>query len=237
MASSQCSFFNARLYTSIGRLYVFDSILQVLQDSAKAIDSMERYELLQEARNIVESIASGSNIEMNLREVNDIYAQWLQNGDTIFDSTAVSYIYWLATSCAYTEGPAVYQARTLWNLIFDFPIWVDDDELCETYSSNKREEYIEPIVLPNTKKKLAADATELLLYPNPSNNEVTASLLNGQSIETVTVTDLHGRTLIKQRSNGGKVLLSLNNAISGVYICKAIDTFGNVYHGKLIVQH
>ena len=76
---------------------------------------------------------------------------------------------------------------------------------------------------------------ELILYPNPVNNNLTLSL-NAKSdyISLVVVTNHLGQKVLKQYPNQSNIVIDLSTLKKGIYFVKIVDSNGNSYVRKIV---
>lgn len=75
------------------------------------------------------------------------------------------------------------------------------------------------------------------VYPNPASNKVNFDFGNN-TVETLTVTDMNGRTIETVTGNTSFVTVDVNGLENGVYFYNAVDNTGNVISAnKFVVNH
>lgn len=75
------------------------------------------------------------------------------------------------------------------------------------------------------------------IYPNPASNKVNFDFGNN-TVETLTVTDMNGRTIETVTGNTSFVTVDVNGLENGVYFYNAVDNAGNIISAnKFVVNH
>lgn len=75
------------------------------------------------------------------------------------------------------------------------------------------------------------------VYPNPASNKVNFDFGNN-TIESLTVTDMNGRTITTVSGNNSLVTVDVNGLENGIYFYNAVDNTGNVISAnKFVVNH
>lgn len=75
------------------------------------------------------------------------------------------------------------------------------------------------------------------VYPNPASNKVNFDFGNN-TVETLTVTDMNGRTIETVTGNTSFVTVDVNGLENGVYFYNAVDNAGNIISAnKFVVNH
>ncbi|MFM2224741.1 MAG: hypothetical protein RJA07_943 [Bacteroidota bacterium] len=80
------------------------------------------------------------------------------------------------------------------------------------------------------------ERNKLVVYPNPTTNELTINIDNVQ-LKTIDITDVLGRKQnIKYSILNNQYLIDVSSLSSGIYFVKATDTKGNTMNGKFVKE-
>jgi hypothetical protein len=149
-----------------------------------------------------------NNIEDNYKRYNEIYVKFKEGNAVAADSSNLKEI---ANKCPYTDGTVVYQARALFNLIFD----IKDEYLDLCNEGNAAKSMMIEVVNDND--------GELLLYPNPTKEDVYIKT-DDSNLEKVAIEicDASGKIVFENRSidmisGVGHFKLNITN---GIYFVK-----------------
>ena len=77
----------------------------------------------------------------------------------------------------------------------------------------------------------AGNTTEISIYPNPATDEIFVSG-GGQFV----MYDINGREVAASKLRGTLTKISVHHLESGLYLCRATDESGNVYHSRIVVE-
>ncbi|MEO1626517.1 MAG: T9SS type A sorting domain-containing protein, partial [Bacteroidota bacterium] len=69
----------------------------------------------------------------------------------------------------------------------------------------------------------------LLIYPNPTHDQLTVSLPKGMLLRQLVLTDMHGREVVR----GTQTSISLANVTAGFYVLKMETDEGQITYGKI----
>lgn len=167
-----------------------------------------------------------NNIEENYKRFNEIYIKYKDGLNMAEDSLDLMMI---ALKCPFYEGVAVYQARALYNLIFDEKVEFID--ICPTEGEQKSLVInVEPENIFNGIK----------IYPNPAKNQVFISLNNSEITSVqISIMDVNGKVYYSQSElpvSGGIGSFQLDIA-EGLYFVKIINPITNeIFLQKLFIQ-
>jgi hypothetical protein len=181
----------------------------------------------------VNSTVLGNDINENYRKaVNEIYLAMVNDSLYIPDSVAIAALEIVANSCPDAYGNVVYQARNILIGLKRQVIEFTDD--CMQQNNNR-------MVHINTTKqtKLLNEVYHTFnLYPNPNSGTFTIESLRDKEINgTIHVTDILGKTILKQNFSNRTELNISSAATKGIYFIKVINEENKtVYTGKVIVQ-
>lgn len=132
----------------------------------------------------------------------------------------------LAILCPFVDGPAVYRARAM---LFDF-LRKNYINNCETYSTGgmgfmrKKDQEIE-------------QAPDILVYPNPSKEDVNVSIQvdNGKTAQFV-IHDYTGKMISDHQLSNGNSQIDISQLPSSIYFYKIIVDGKVKKSDKLIIQ-
>jgi|GEM_PF-6132892 len=79
-------------------------------------------------------------------------------------------------------------------------------------------------------------ATNFLIYPNPSKNELNVLLENSQTTTKLIITDFLGKVVLRENISTKSTTLKIDNLISGIYFVTIIDYNGNTSTQKIIKE-
>ena len=88
---------------------------------------------------------------------------------------------------------------------------------------------------PSLGIEASANAIPFTIYPNPSNDQLTVKLSDGNNA-TIEIVDLKGNSIKKTNTNTMQTDISTTSISNGVYLLK-ITTNGNTFTKKIVVQH
>ena len=83
------------------------------------------------------------------------------------------------------------------------------------------------------------DAAELMIkdiFPNPSNDQMTAQYDQGIQLKEVILVDLSGRTVDSYETNSTIVTINKNDLKAGVYLLKSTTVDGIVSTSKIVFE-
>jgi PKD repeat protein len=172
------------------------------------------------------SVSPTNLIEQNLYTVNRILLRKLNDEHyayTLSDKQEMSEI---ANSCAYTNGPAVYRARALY------------DAMCNqamTYMDNCK--IAAPETVPEIHNAPSTSAT-LHIFPNPNKGEMTVNYsISGDENAMLCIFDLNGKQVAGYllKADATSLEISNENLSNGVYMYKVISKESILNTGRLVI--
>jgi len=179
------------------------------------------------AKNKIVALTPNNAIENNYK---NYYTAYVNSKEGAFSSTDSSNIVLLANGCPFTDGGVVYQARALFNVVFDtYRLFYDvcnNDSLSQRFINNIEQTAIG--VLKFSK-----------VYPNPTADLLNVSVINTKDNEEVgaEIFDVTGKLVYssKQTLNNGSMTLNfdLNN---GTYIIKIKLSDGTIDVHRLVIN-
>ena len=140
----------------------------------------------------------------------------------------------LADMCPYINGPVIYNARALYNAVFNNSrVWSD---LGCSASGGGAPRYGESLTPALSK---GAGVQSYALHPNPSDGNIT--LVQKVPDAKPVMAEVWNETgeLIYQAQiqfEGGVTHLKVMNAIPGMYLLQLIDSAGNVFTLKFVIS-
>ena len=180
------------------------------------------------AQNKLSFITAQNNIENNYKTFYNLYLKYTT--DTITGSDSLELVQ-LANGCPFTDGPAVYQARALYNVVYSTVVVFEDD--CPTEPNNGR------VWNKEENSNIENKDFDVLLYPNPASDELFIAPFELQKGEiAVEIRDMNGKLVYKENTNlsegVGQIKLNVSN---GVYFVK-ITNFSTqqCINKKLVIQ-
>lgn len=191
-----------------------------LADTAQLIDSLAFEQKINEAIMKNNTIVTTETWEENRKAMNELYLRTIARSQTTFSAAERQMIYSMAIRCPYSDGEAIYLARTMFNLIEPTAAF-DDEQLC--YGSYKKER-----ANLNDFASVKPEYTrQFHLYPNPTSAElyIYCQLQPNEEL-SVGIYDLQGRLVAEKVGSDNYVLFDLSAIASGVYVCKTSTSLG-----------
>jgi hypothetical protein len=193
------------------------------------------------AESTLSGITPGSHIEENYLNFYLISMHYLQ--DTSLNASDSTLLYQLTYKCPFLDGGAVYQARALYDQIYQTNIIYTDEDCITAEHSYRINPYSsaseEPIYIKTdvTAIKAKSKPFSIKLYPNPAKDEVIIASSNINDRLNIEIRDVDGRQLFSQ----SKVLKSYTakfkfDLIGGIYFVTLTDINGRRSHHKLIIS-
>ena len=196
------------------------------------------------------AILSTRGFETNEREMNKYFLKWLIGGANSLNEDQKDSIAVMATSCPYSNGTAVYKARTMYASInpgMDY----DDLVICNSsgvYKNGGHNQYEEGNIflanMMNNKKdsgggSLVLTERKMKLYPNPASDNITIEYgLKENEAGLLKVYDILGRErmIVALQSDVNFVLVSIGALESGLYSYKYFINDTQQLTGKLLIE-
>lgn len=200
------------------QFYVVDSLFE-------QYSLTKNLSLLNQAVSLNNAITTVNNIDVNQKQLNQIYAVYLQD-DSLVTANQIQDLATLAWMCPFTEGLAVFQARGLIHNWDDSTFYYNPCEINAPQSSASR--------LTDLTKTEEVLATQIAVFPNPSNGNL---VVNTNVKECIfEVFDLMGKKLISKHLNEGESKLDLSTLSSGTYLYKISQNGATIKTDKLILD-
>lgn len=178
---------------------------------------------LNDAQAYINSVVADNSIETNYVNYFTAYLHYKNNTYTVADSASLKT---LAMGCPVRDGMVVYQARSLYSLIYtDFRVYSDN-----CIDNTKRE---------TTSIKKVTFINSLEVYPNPNNGTFKVKLAGDKiadgSVEII-ISDITGKVVFNS-----KIQIKDNDAIfdkdlgNGMYLISVKNSDGYLYSPKKII--
>lgn len=198
-----------------------DLIYQSVADYSNLMDNLKT------DYNNVRTTANNANLsitvvtvpETNQKAINSISLATIYTGLSAFRNEEYTSLNSIAGQCPLAGGNAVFEARAL--LAAYSNIAYDDDALCAS----------------GGKSAIIESASNLELYPNPSNEEVTIKYPLLEQDCVLFITDLQGKVVVQQAlsKDSNQVSLPTSNLPNGLYIVNCSANLNWV--SKLVIIH
>ncbi|WP_317899603.1 T9SS type A sorting domain-containing protein [Aurantibacillus circumpalustris] len=179
---------------------------------------------------MIAEITPNTAIEYNYWNFYQIYAIYRTNGELTNEESAS--LLALAHKCPFTDGPVIYNARALYNLV-NGSIELYNDEGCEnTYEGRKAyfessDKNINPSIIISEKYKL---------FPNPATEELNILGISETEEIIIVIKDVSNRTISFQKVNIQTYQAKLKlNLLNGVYFVTLINKDHEEITKKLII--
>lgn len=173
------------------------------------------------------STAGTDNIVGNYKEYYRLLVQYLR--DTL-DSTDSVNLAVLAFKCPTVDGPIIYQARSLYSVVFeDFPPFNDAGCDGDTTTTTPK-----PLA-----KERKTDHQSYTLYPNPTDGHINLhqAVADSEPV-SIEVWNATGAKVFRNKVafQGGDAYLQLSKMPPGLYLLQVLDARGNRFVIKFTIQ-
>ncbi len=172
------------------------------------------------------SIVTPTNsVETNYKAYYELYLKYASIGFVATNYSDKTNLINLAALCPGTDGACIFQARALYNSIFnDAPAFSICDVSVAKMSSTMDSEKIENI-------------WNLLIYPNPTTNKVNVQSNTENDLLNFTINDLSGRSLFNKDLKLNKFIASIDiDLAEGVYIIMITNSKNEKFIKKLLIH-
>ena len=204
-------FIETIFYTAQGADYLSSNKMNTLENSLISLKSNNQ-------------IVSASLLpEVSEKYQNDLLMENLSENN-LFTGEMKELVFAIANQCPIAGGDAVYQARSLYELLEPGMIY-NDDQLCQTG--------VDPIQIPTSN---IINGNNIKLFPNPATEEINIELyLPDLGLVDISIIDSYGR-VVKQTSlsNTNRTTISTTELAQGVYYCQ-IKKGQNIIDSKRFV--
>lgn len=192
----------------------YQNVIQQIEILKTAMES-QRYSEIDLVKLNNQSIVPNERLlEINQKEVNNIYFNTIAKDKYEFDESQWQNLYTIANQCPIIGGRAVYQARALYAQ-YEFSAYNDHD-LCEAAG----------IFYRRTKENVKTDSSfTVKFYPNPNNGRMTVTISSDYEAQyQLAVSSVQGELLLNTPLGfyDGKARVSLGEINSGMYIVQLI---------------
>ncbi len=196
--------------------------MDVFNQTGKALSA----EQLAQAQSLNNSVNEINPVETNYSNYYGIYERF--KADSILSSQDSTLLLSIALLCPGTDGPVVYQARSLYNLYTGKLKAFMDNCNAETENENASEK------ITNITERTTSWNVEL--FPNPTTGAV--NLVSGieNEILQVMVTDVTGKVIFKNTVNTSNFIANLElNAKAGIYLITIKNRTNESITKKLVI--
>lgn len=177
-------------------------------------------------RNTRANIANNNNFDWNLQSLEVILTK--HENDSNLSSSDLNQLRQMALKCPYTDGIAVYQARSVLQEYGD-PLVVSNCEISRTSKKKK-----------GRKKSIAdaAEITEFEIFPNPADDFVNIRYnVQSQVLVRFEIYDVLGKIHLSENlQEGDNHTIQLKKELSGVYFYRLVNEQTILENGKLVIQ-
>ncbi len=213
------NFYNANLSTNIGALYQINNYI-----------SQGYYS---EANTILATFSPSDSIERNYKTADSIFTYTIGAGVDTLDSLDLVHLYNIAYQCPDMGGVAVYQARSMLNLLTNME-W-DFSDSCNTSGGREgRRADKPPVNNPTSVANLNAR-----VYPDPANTllNIEIKLPAGNAYNMCMYNSL-GEKVICEELTEPITILPINTLLTGIYFYRIIDESGKLIKAdKVMIMH
>jgi hypothetical protein len=249
-------FYNTTATQTIGDIkYASEKIALLYDSTTNASNDSLRYASAVTSNTL---ISSANNWEMNEKTVNDVMLFMYNNPIDSIPLYMKDDMQFLASSCPFVEGTAVYRARTIYSLwepnaIFDDRIIciqgqnknqdnskINIDSLIESQIAEANVKMVSNNISANTRnsKKIISESKSVInIFPNPASTFIIIEY-NCESDGELILYNSLGQEILKTSLEKGnkKVQLQINDIANGIYQykCKFENCIEQI--GKLTIQ-
>ncbi len=196
------------------------------------IDSLTALVHVQQGLDAVAVISQNDNIansfllESNKKTVNDIYLNTLGKGIVELDSLQVVDLSNIALQCPLTGGSAVYEARSLLELVQDMVY--DDGGLCNRAQGRTAKE-----------ETVISDIEGFYVYPNPAKEQVKLLVPDEFLGGEIVLSNSYGSVIHRKNieEDNSLTLLQTGHLSSGIYQVVVFEKGKKVFTKKLVIVH
>lgn len=167
-----------------------------------------------------------NTVEVNYKSLYTLYIAYLANNS--LNSTQKTSLLALATLCPGTNGACVYQARALYNTLYNQIV----EPICEE-GSGARKAYVDPLTEINVKGNIS----NVEVFPNPAKDHITIKTGTETESLSVIIKDLRGRTVLEKviQVKGFIAILDME-LINGAYLIYMTNSQNEKAIKKLIIN-
>jgi hypothetical protein len=166
-----------------------------------------------------------SLFESNYKNYYTIYKKYAANNFLPTNYSDATNLIALAPLCPGTEGACVYQARALYNSIFNYALSFSD---CSGSTARIAKNAIS--MSPNSQ-------WEINLYPNPASNMITIQSSTANDQIELSISDLSGRPILIQSIQLTDFFANTHlSLMNGAYIVTMINSKNEILIKKLVIN-
>jgi hypothetical protein len=197
-----------------------------------------------QATSLLSGFNPATNIEQNYKTYYDISKKYYSLTPLTFIDKLNLLI--LCYQCPFTDGTVVYEARALYNQIYQTTEQYNDNNCVPLgyvwgrttgANGNENSDLEQELISHEKAMKQKFTLTPVYeLYPNPAQNEVSIYALNNSGKLDVTIQDVSGKILLQKtiNTNVNGTILELN-LLNGIYFVNLINETGNKTVKKLVI--
>jgi hypothetical protein len=170
------------------------------------------------------TVTSTNNVEDVYIYYYDLYLAYANNNFQPTNGTDEANLITLASRCPGMDGAGVYQARALYNSVFNFPFIAPICSGSGARMANYR-------IAERTREQW-----EIKLFPNPTNNRITIESTIQDEVLVICINDLSGRTLLTKELKLDGFFTNLDlSLINGVYLFTITNKSNHQINKKLLI--
>lgn len=195
------------------------------------------------ATGLINSFSPETNVENNYKSFFTLYLTYSIDTLKANDKTELQI---LASQCPFSDGPAIYKARALYNLAYNAVEVYNDDE-CAPKGYSQRQVHItqaadtlmQQMLLKNNEAKKISKviATSYKIYPNPANEYFYVKGKFSNEKLSVKILDINGRIIqtntVETDGSKSKIFVDL---INGVYLIQITNQENEIFTKKLVIS-
>ncbi|MBN8677353.1 MAG: T9SS type A sorting domain-containing protein [Chitinophagales bacterium] len=205
-----------------------DSLAELLEEIQKEADSLANEisaELRQQGTIVLASlndIVPTNDFEFNEKYVLGVYLNFLVSENQLLPGTADS-LFNIGRECPFISGPCVYNARNLYGRMTGIAL---PDVDC-------------PVLENRNKRSDNATLSDVLIYPNPSNDILIIRLLADIEPGTshVKISDVLGRLVFDAEILAGVNEIPTKHLLNGTYFVQIVQNGLEVLTTSVLIQH
>ena len=178
------------------------------------------------ANSINASVSPTIAAESSYKDFYNVAMNYANNTLSGSDSTTIATI---ANGCPFTDGNVVYQARSLYNVMFDTYVVFEDN--CPEGSGSRMAQYSENAANSN-------EVTDAVIYPNPGASAFNLALFGQKDGEVdIQVADITGKIVYQNKHQIENSMTSFNlDVTNGVYMVRVTGAANTLLIKKLVIQ-
>ena len=237
------NFYLARKEGIVGELNAIDELIAGLSDSSMVADSAARAAAISDIKYQNSLLSTNEVFEANAQWINAVYLDIAEKGIKSINPEIVPEIEFLANTCPYLGGNAVYRARTVLSL-FKIKLHYDELELCNgqgVYKGgiSKLQQQLNSLWASTSKTNPNVKENQYLVYPNPAQSFVNIEYSGMVAKQcSFSLIDMLGRVRLQTSLSGEilKTVVSVQALEPGIYLYQIQDKDGHLQTGKLSIE-